>query len=81
MTCGSALRGRRGPGALAILGLFAGSALMGVLLGLQLSAQLPGPASAVLSLLSLLVLVPTYLAWSTWTAVRLLIGQRDLLAG
>lgn len=74
--CGTALVARLGPAALAVLGMIAGTALTGVLLGLQLAAQAP-PA---LSVLSFLVLVPTYLSWSLWSGARLLRGRGDLPA-
>jgi hypothetical protein len=81
VACGSALHDRRGPVALAVLGGIAGVALTGVLFGLQLWMHAPGAAGAAISLLGVLVLVPTYLAWSTWTAMRILLGERDVLGG
>jgi hypothetical protein len=81
--CGALLVRGRSPAALAVLGSLAGAALIGVLLGLQLSMLLPSlqMVTMLLSVFSLAVLVPTYIAWSLWVGARLLRGRTELLAG
>jgi hypothetical protein len=81
--CGALLVRGRSPVALAVLGSVAGAALIGVLLGLQLSMLAPSlqPLTMLLSVLSLATLTPTYIAWSLWAGARLLRGRTELLAG
>lgn len=76
VTNGADLRRGRVPAALGGLGATAGVALAGVLLGLQLGLVHPGLSWLALAIgaLSFLTLVPSYLAWSVWTGVRLLRG-------
>lgn len=78
---GAALARRQGPAPLTVLGVCAGVGLVGVLSGLQLSLLAPGPVGASLSMLSLALLAPTYPAWSVWSGIRLLRGDRELLTG
>ncbi|SCL20390.1 hypothetical protein GA0070616_1966 [Micromonospora nigra] len=76
-TNGAALRRRQGPMLLAALGVTAGAALVGVLLAAQLPAVAPGARwfAAATGVLSLVVLVPSYLTWTTWAGTRLLVGH------
>jgi hypothetical protein len=79
--CAVALRRRTGPWPLAVVGTIAGLALMGVLGSLPLGQVMPGqqPLALVVGSLSSAVAVPTYLIWSGWAGVRLLLGRQDLL--
>jgi hypothetical protein len=79
--CALALRRRTGPWPLAVLGTIAGLALIGVLGNLPLMRLMPGqqPLALLTGQLSLVVAAPTYLIWSGWAGVRLLLGSRDLL--
>lgn len=73
----AALVRRTSPAALAVSGALTGAGLLGVLLGLQLVthvAAIRQPASA-LTATSLLVLIPAWTVWSTWTAARLIRGR------
>jgi hypothetical protein len=78
----SALARRHGPPSLAVVGMVAGAALVGVLLGLQLTMLAAGSAGllSALTALSLFALVPAYLVWSLWSGTRLLRGSGDLPA-
>ncbi len=78
----TALVRRHGPPALAVTGMVAGTALIGVLLGLQLTMLAPGPGGALsaLTALSFAALVLSYPVWSLWSGVRLLRGSGELLA-
>jgi hypothetical protein len=75
----TAWRRRTGPRALAVVGVVAGVSLMGVLGTVSLLRLAPGfpvqPAGSV----ALAVAAPSYLVWSLWSGVRLLLGRRDLL--
>jgi hypothetical protein len=78
--CAMALRRRTGPRLLAVVGTVAGLALIGVLGTMPLGQVMPGqPPALLVGGLSLVVAVPTYLIWSGWAGVRLLLGRRDLL--
>lgn len=80
--CATALVRRHGSPSLAVVGTVAGTALIGTLLGLQLTMLAPGlgaPLSA-LTVLSFAALIPSYLTWSLWSGVRLLRGNGELLA-
>jgi hypothetical protein len=77
----SALRRRMGPWPLAVVGTVAGLALIGVLGVVPLTQPLSGQEQLELLVgrLSLLVAAPTYLVWSCWAGLRLLLGRQDLL--
>jgi hypothetical protein len=79
--CALALRRRTGPRPLAVVGTIAGLALVGVLGALPLGQVMPGdrPLAVLIGNLSLAVAAPTYLIWSGWAGVRLLLGRQDLL--
>lgn len=68
---------RNRPRALGLLGLVAGTGLAGVLTGVQVVSHVPaaGVAASLVTALSAMLLIPSYLAWSTWTGVRLLLGR------
>ena len=77
-----ALRRRTGPWPLAVLGTIAGLAQIGALVALPPLAVMPGhqPAALLIEHWSLLVgAALTYLIWSRWAGVRLLLGRQDLL--
>lgn len=80
--CGAALLRRSGPAALAVLGMVAGAALTGALLGFQLTMHAPGLGGffQALTVLSFAALLPSYLMWSLWSGARLLRGSGELLA-
>jgi hypothetical protein len=80
VVCAIALRRRTGPWPLAVVGIVAALALTGVL-GCAPLMQVPGqnPLALLIGGLSLVVAAPTYLIWSAWTGVRLILGRRDLL--
>ncbi len=73
---------RSWPRPLALLGLVAGVGLVGVLVGVQMVAHLPAarPAASAMTALSMVLLVPSYLAWSVWTGIRLVLGRAQQLA-
>jgi hypothetical protein len=79
--CALALRRRTGPWPLAVVGTIAGLALIGVLGNLPLKQMLPGhqPLALLVGQVSSAVAAPTYLIWSGWAGVRLLLGRQDLL--
>jgi hypothetical protein len=79
--CAMALRRRTGPWPLAVVGTIAGLALIGVLGSLPLGQVLPGhqPLALLVGQLSSAVAAPTYLIWSGWAGIRLLLGRQDLL--
>jgi hypothetical protein len=79
--CAMALRRRTGPWPLAVVGTIAGLALAGAPSTLPLGQLMPGhqPLALLIGQLSLVVAAPTYLIWSGWAGVRLLLGRRDLL--
>lgn len=76
-----ALRRRMGPWPLAFVGTVAGLALIGVLGVVPLTQPQGGQEQLELLVgrLSLLVAAPTYLVWSCWAGLRLLLGRQDLL--
>ncbi|MEW2377636.1 hypothetical protein AB0883_16260 [Micromonospora sp. NPDC047812] len=80
-TGAGALLRRRGPTALGVLGAAAGTGLLGVPVGLYLGMVAPalGWLGALISALSLLVLVPSFAGWSVWAGVRLLAGRSEPL--
>ncbi|GAA1027602.1 hypothetical protein GCM10009557_09620 [Virgisporangium ochraceum] len=79
--CALALRRRTGPWPLAVVGAIAGLAPIGVLVALPLvhviAGQQPLPFLVVHGLP--LVTMSTYVIWSAWAGVRLLLGRQDLL--
>ncbi|MGK5522130.1 hypothetical protein ACSNN9_22620 [Micromonospora sp. URMC 107] len=77
---GALLRGH-GPTALGALGAAAGTGLLGVPVGLHLGMAAPGLGwlSLLVSVLALLVLVPSFVGWSVWAGVRLLAGRSEPL--
>jgi hypothetical protein len=79
--CAMALRRRTGPWPLAVVGTIAGLALIGVLGTVPLGQMVPGhePLALLVGRLSSAVAAPTYLIWSGWAGVRLLLGRQDLL--
>ena len=65
----------------ALSGIIAGTGLLGILLGLQLVTHVPsfrGPAST-LTALSLVLFVPAWTIWSTWTGLRLIRARQRLV--
>ena len=73
---------RTWPRPLALLGLVAGVGLVGVLAGVQIVSHLPAarPAASSVTALSMVLLIPSYLAWSVWTGIRLVLGRAQQLA-
>ena len=73
----TALARQHRPHALSLLGLAAGAGLVGVLAGVQLVSHVPAArtAASLATALSTVLLIPSYLAWSMWTGVRLLRGR------
>ena len=70
----AALVRRTSPPTLALIGTLCGVGLIGLLLGVFLVSYLPelrGPAS-VLTVLSIVLLMPGWTVWSTWTGARLI---------
>ncbi|MEH1101286.1 hypothetical protein [Micromonospora sp. CPCC 205561] len=69
----------RGPTALGALGAAAGAGLLGVPVGLYLGLVAPGLTwlSLLISVLALLVLVPSFVGWSVWAGLRLLAGRSE----
>lgn len=70
------------PPVLALSGVATGVALTGLLAGIQIVSHVPsaGPAASWVTMLSLMMLLPVYVVWSTWTGVRLLRGRANQLA-
>jgi hypothetical protein len=73
----TALRRGEGPRVLAVVGMVAGLALVGVLGSVPLLRLVPGVH--VVGLASMVVAAPSYLVWSLWSGARLLLGRGDLL--
>jgi hypothetical protein len=78
--CVIALRRRTGPWPLAAIGTVAGLALMGVLSSMPLGEMMPWQHPLLIARLSSAVAVPTYLIWSVWAGVRLVLGRPELLS-
>jgi hypothetical protein len=78
----TALTRQSWPRPLCLLGLAAGASLVGVLVGVQVLSHVPvaRPAASGMTVLSTMLLIPSYLAWSTWTGIRLLLGRARQLA-
>ena len=79
--CATALRRRTGPRPLAVLGTFAGLAQIGALVALPLAQVVAGhrPPGLLVGHVPLVAAALSYLIWSGWAGVRLLLGRQDLL--
>lgn len=76
----AALARRRGPVALAAIGVLTGIALAGLLAGVQLSMTAPGAVARTLTVASLTVFAAGCPVWTTWSGIRLLRGRSELPA-
>jgi hypothetical protein len=79
--CAMALRRRTGPWPLAVLGTFAGLAQIGALVALPVAQVMvgPRPPGLLVGHVPLVAAALSYLIWSGWAGVRLLLGRQDLL--